>query len=121
LKTALEQHVRQVRGKIDYCELSTPLSTRHFANYARGEIYGLAPVPARFRLDCLGPRTRIPGLYLTGADVTLCGVTGALSAGLLTASSILGRNLRSVVSRPRVHGSKIRSWPVGAVHPRSGH
>jgi len=99
LKAALEQYVPEVRGKIDYYELSTPLSTRHFANYARGEVYGLAPVPARFRLDCLGPRTAIPGLYLTGADVTLCGVTGALSAGIVTASSILRRNLASVVSR----------------------
>ena len=111
----------EVRTKIDYCELSTPLSARHFANYARGEIYGLAPVPARFRLDCLGPRTRIPGLYLTGADVTLCGVTGALSAGVVTGSSILGRNLMSVMSRRRAHDSKIRSWPVEAVHTDFGH
>jgi all-trans-retinol 13,14-reductase len=100
LKKDLESYVPEVRGKIDCFELSTPLTTRHFANYAQGEVYGLAPVPARFRLDCLGPRTPVQGLYLTGADVTSCGVTGALFGGVLTASSILGRNLMSVVSRP---------------------
>jgi all-trans-retinol 13,14-reductase len=105
LKTALEHYVPQVRGKIDYCELSTPLTTRHFANFEHGEVYGLAPVPLRFRLDCLGPRTAVPGLYLTGADTALCGVTGATTAGVLTASSILGRNLMSVVSRPAGRGA----------------
>jgi all-trans-retinol 13,14-reductase len=106
LKLNLERYVPEVRGKIDYCELSTPLTTRHFANYGRGEIYGLAPVPARFRLDCLGPRTPVPGLYLTGADVTMCGVTGALFGGVVTASNILGRNLMSVVARPSARGAK---------------
>jgi all-trans-retinol 13,14-reductase len=101
LKSELERWVPEVRGKIDYCELSTPLSTRHFANFERGEIYGLAPVPERFRLDCLGPRTRIPGLYLTGADVVILGVTGALFGGVLTASAILGRNLMATVARPQ--------------------
>ena len=102
LKEQLESAVPQVRGKLDHFELSTPLSTRHFANYEHGQIYGLAPVPERFRLDCLGPRTAVPGLYLTGADVSLAGVTGAMFGGILTASAILGRNLVSVVTtRPR--------------------
>jgi all-trans-retinol 13,14-reductase len=99
LKSELERHVPEVRGKIDYCELSTPLSTRHFANYQRGEIYGLAPVPERFRLDCLGPRTQVPGLFLTGADTVMLGVTGALFGGVLTASAILGRNLAAAVTK----------------------
>jgi all-trans-retinol 13,14-reductase len=88
-----------VRGKIDYYELSTPLSTRSFTDHQRGESYGLAHVPERFRLSCLGPRTTVRGLYLTGADVTAAGVTGAMMGGVLSASAILRRNLMSVVTK----------------------
>jgi all-trans-retinol 13,14-reductase len=106
LKGELENAVPQVRGKIDYCELSTPLSTRSFTNHQNGEIYGLAHVPERFRLNCLGPRTTVRGLYLTGADVTMAGVTGAMMGGVLTASAILRRNLMSVVTKGVGRSSK---------------
>ncbi len=99
LKAGLENAVPQVRGRIDYCELSTPLSTRSFTNHESGEIYGLAAVPERFRLNCLGPRTPVPGLYLTGADVTSAGVTGAMMGGVVSASAILKRNLMSVAAK----------------------
>lgn len=93
LKESLEAHVPQVRGQIDFQELSTPLSTRHFANYESGEAYGLAPVPERFRCQWLRPATPVPGLYLAGQDVTTMGVTGALFGGALCASAILRSNL----------------------------
>ena len=41
----------------------------------------------------LRPKTDIPGLYLSGQDILSCGFTGALFAGLITASSVLGRNV----------------------------
>jgi all-trans-retinol 13,14-reductase len=101
LRAELERHVPATRGKIDCAELSTPLSTRHFSNYAQGEIYGYAAVPARFRARSLGARTHIRGLYLTGQDAGTAGVTGALFSGAVTASLVLGRNLVSRVTRPR--------------------
>ena len=55
LRSGLEEHVPAVRGKLDIAELSTPLSTRHFMNYQRGEAYGVSATPARFRLRCLTP------------------------------------------------------------------
>ena len=79
------RHVPQLREKIDYYELSSPLSTRHCANYSRGEMYGLDPTPARFRQEFLRPQTPIPGLYLTGQDVTTDGVASALFGGALCA------------------------------------
>lgn len=85
--------VPQVRGKVDVAELSTPLSTRRFANAARGEIYGLAHVPARFAERELKPRTRVPGLFLTGSDICTCGLGGALAGAYLTASAIAGKPL----------------------------
>jgi hypothetical protein len=80
--------------------LSTPLSTRHFMNYQDGEIYGVSAVPERFHLRCLTPRTAIRNLYLTGQDVCMLGVAGALMGGVLTASAVLGRNLMPVATKP---------------------
>ncbi len=99
LLEALDRHVPETRGKIDYSELSTPLSTRHFANYQDGEIYGVAAVPRRFRTRAFGARTPVKNLYLTGQDACTLGVGGALFGGVIAASAILRRNLMSIVTR----------------------
>ncbi len=87
------QTLPQLRGKIDYYELSTPLSTKSMMHYENGELYGLEHTPSRFRQRWLRPHTPIKGLFLTGQDITTVGVTGALFSGLLTCSSILNKNL----------------------------
>jgi all-trans-retinol 13,14-reductase len=93
LLDALLHEVPQVADVIDYHELSTPVSTRHFAAYDHGEIYGLEHSPQRFREKALTPRTPIKGLFLTGQDVCTAGIAGALMGAALAASAILGRNL----------------------------
>jgi len=93
LLEAVYRHVPQLRGKVDYYELSTPLSTQHFANYQFGELYGIDHTPERFEQRFLRPQTPVKNLYLTGQDVISCGVGGALAGGLLTASAILKKNL----------------------------
>ena len=80
----------QLEGKVDYYEVSTPLSTEWFSAYQRGELYGLDHTPERLKQDWLGPRTRIPGLWLTGQDTLTCGVTGAMMAGVLTTTAMVG-------------------------------
>jgi all-trans-retinol 13,14-reductase len=103
----LYEHQPQLRGKVDFYELSTPLTTQHFCNYATGELYGLDHTPERFRQRFLRPATPIAGLYLTGQDVVTCGVAGALFGGVLTASVLLKRNLVKAVlmsSRERARG-----------------
>ena len=80
----------QLRGKVDYYEVSTPLSTNWFGGYQRGELYGLAHTRERLNQDWLRPKTNIPGLWLTGQDVLTCGVTGAMMAGLITTMSLVG-------------------------------
>ena len=96
----LERHVPALRGSIDYAELSTPLTTRHFSNHANGEIYGLSATPARFRSRLAGVRTPVKNLYLTGADAATLGVSGAMFGGVMAACVVLGRNLMSTVTRP---------------------
>jgi all-trans-retinol 13,14-reductase len=100
IQHSLEEHVPAARGTIDVAELSTPLSTRHFMNYSRGEMYGVGASPERFRLPCLTPQTTVRNLYLTGQDVCMLGITGAMMGGVLTASAVLGRNLMSAITKP---------------------
>jgi all-trans-retinol 13,14-reductase len=79
----------QLRGRIDVREMSTPVTTRHFAGHPRGELCGLDHTPERFR-RALGPRTPIRGLFLSGQDVALCGVGGAFAGGALAAAAVEG-------------------------------
>jgi all-trans-retinol 13,14-reductase len=80
----------QLEGRVDYYEISTPVSTEWFSAYRHGELYGLDHTPERLQQDWLGPRTRIPGLWLTGQDTLTCGVTGAMMAGMLTTTAMVG-------------------------------
>jgi all-trans-retinol 13,14-reductase len=100
LRAELEKQVPAVVGAIEYTELSTPLTTRHFMNYGHGEIYGYGATPARYLVRGLGARTPIRGLYLTGQDVASLGVVGALFGGVIAASAALGKNLFGAVGKP---------------------
>ncbi|WP_440887129.1 phytoene desaturase family protein [Vibrio sp. WZ-1] len=98
----LEQLYRvapQLEGKIDYYEVSTPLSTRHFSHHRHGEIYGIAHSPQRFRQKFLRVHTPVSGLYLSGQDVMTASIAGGTMAGLLCASTILKTNLLWTVNR----------------------
>jgi all-trans-retinol 13,14-reductase len=89
----------QLRDKIDYYEVSTPLSTQYFNAYGRGELYGIDHDPERFSQSWLTPRTKIPGLWLTGQDILSCGVVGAMMGGVLTAQAIGGLKVLPVLRR----------------------
>ena len=95
LLEALYRRHPELRGKIDFYELSTPLSTKHFANYQYGELYGLDHTTDRFNQQALRVNTPIKNLYLTGQDIISCGIGGALFSGLLTAMAITKKNLLS--------------------------
>ncbi|MGJ8670747.1 MAG: phytoene desaturase family protein [Oceanococcus sp.] len=90
LLEAMYRQMPQLRGKVDYCELSTPLSTEWFQLNDRGEIYGLDHAADRFKQDWLHSITPVKGLYMTGQDVVTAGVGGALLAGLLTTAAMQG-------------------------------
>ena len=87
------KHVPQIEGKVDYLELSTPLTTKEFTGYNKGEIYGIDHTPQRFRERWLKPKTPIKNLYLTGQDIVTVGLASALIAGFLTTSVILKKNI----------------------------
>ncbi len=86
----LYEKLPALRGRVDYYEVSTPLSTNWFGGYSQGELYGLEHTAERLRSDWLSPRTGIKGLWLTGQDILTCGVTGAMMAGLMTTTALVG-------------------------------
>ena len=96
LRTTID-HNPTIKNHIVVKELSTPLSTKHFAGYKEGEIYGLDHTPERFRNDLLRPQTPVKNLYLTGQDIISAGVCGGLNAGLLTSMALMKRNLQKDV------------------------
>ena len=90
LLETLYQHQPQLRGHLDFCELATPLSTEWFQWNVQGEIYGIDHTVKRFEQHWIHSQTPIKGLYLTGADTVTAGGGGALMAGVLTATRMLG-------------------------------
>lgn len=72
---------------IELTELSTPLSTHHFARSQRGSIYGLSSEPDRFTNEALQPKTPVKGLYMAGVDVMAPGIAGAIGGGVLAVAA----------------------------------
>jgi len=76
--------VPQLRGKIDYCEISTPLTIKRFLGREKGNFMGLEHSPERYGQRWLRADTPIKNLYLTGQDITGDGIVGAMSSGVIT-------------------------------------
>ena len=96
----LEQLYRvapQLKGRIDYYEVSTPLTTQYFSAHPSGEIYGVEHTPARFRQNLLRVHTPIKNFYLAGQDIMTASIAGSAMSGLLCASVILKKNLLRVI------------------------
>ncbi|XP_067948219.1 all-trans-retinol 13,14-reductase-like [Watersipora subatra] len=86
----------QLEDKVEYIELGSPVTNNYYIRSTKGEIYGLDHNKLRFKPEIaakLRPKIGIPGMFLTGQDILMCGFSGGMYSGLLTASSILNRNL----------------------------
>ena len=86
----------QLEDKVEYFEVGTPLSNQFYIASPKGEICGCDHNKERFSpmtIAMMRPDTPIPGLYLTGQDVSTCGLVGAMQGGLLASTVILKRNL----------------------------
>jgi len=87
----LDQFLRcipELRGMVDYVELSTPLSTDNFVRPMHGGIYGIEPTPQRFGNPWLRARPPIKNLHFSGSEVCSVGVIGAMMGGVLGAASV---------------------------------
>ncbi len=98
----LYKHVPTTQGHVDYLELSTPLSTKHFCSYKKGEIYGLDHTPARFMADFLTPQTPIKNLYMTGQDIVTVGIASSALSGILTVSAMEKTNALGAIMKYQI-------------------
>lgn len=86
----------QIADRKEYFEVGTPLSNVHYLGTTRGEVYGVDHDTVRFSMRSMAelrPEIGVPGLFLTGQDIFICGFGGAMMGGLICAATILQRNL----------------------------
>ncbi len=88
LMAMFEERFPDLAKLVVHRDLSTPLSTVSFTGHREGAFYGLDVTPERVMSDALRSKTPIPGLFLTGQDVTCPGIPGALMGSLLAAASV---------------------------------
>jgi all-trans-retinol 13,14-reductase len=93
----LYRYLPQTIGKVDYYELSTPLSTKHFQGYPSGEMYGLEFTPERYKNKHLKTRTPIEGLFIAGQDIVSAGIGGAVMSAIVCASAMKNTNYVSKI------------------------
>jgi all-trans-retinol 13,14-reductase len=96
-------------------EVGSPLSYAHYYNAQRGALYGLDLDLKRFEPKTFLLRLRseipeVPGLFLTGQDIVVDGMIGAMFGGLLCAQKVLG--LRKVISLLRSSKHKKEQHPI---------
>ena len=115
LLEVLYQQLPQLRGALDFCELSTPLSTQWFQHNMAGEIYGIDHNVERFQQNWLHPVTPIRNLYLTGADVVTAGVGGALIGGVMTTCAMSGWRSAQVLKLLKTGPMAVKAPPVPTV------
>ena len=89
----------QLQYLIEYTEVSTPLTAKHYMGHAKGSAYGLSSPPGRYNDNRLHPKTAIDGLFLTGSDIASSGVPGAFAGGVFCASVILKKNVATALIR----------------------
>jgi all-trans-retinol 13,14-reductase len=101
LLRGLHRQFPKTIGKVSFVDVGTPLSNHYYLG--RADSYGLEHTPAHYAgaLTALRVRTNIPGLLVTGQDVTSVGVVGALNGGILTAHACLGYTAWDLIVRKR--------------------
>uniref|UniRef100_UPI00398EF264 all-trans-retinol 13,14-reductase-like n=1 Tax=Pristiophorus japonicus TaxID=55135 RepID=UPI00398EF264 len=92
----ITEYFPQLKDKIEYIKVGSPLSNQFYVAASRGEIYGVNHDVSCFASEAIASlraKTPVKKLYLTGQDVFSCGFSGAIHGGLICASGVLHRNL----------------------------
>ncbi|XP_072807644.1 all-trans-retinol 13,14-reductase-like [Vicugna pacos] len=86
----------QLEGKVDSVTGGSPLTAQFYLATPQGACYGTEHDLSRLHphvMACMRAQSPIPNLYLTGQDIFICGLMGALQGALLCSSAILKRNV----------------------------
>jgi all-trans-retinol 13,14-reductase len=95
----VEQSWPGFRAAVRYAEGASPLTIHSYTGHLGGAAYGIAPVPGRYSERSLRVHSGVPGLLLTGQDVSAAGVIGAFYGGLTAASAVLLRSAAKMLSQ----------------------
>jgi all-trans-retinol 13,14-reductase len=93
------------RAAVRYAEGASPLTIHSYTGHLGGAAYGIAPVPGRYSERSLRVHSGLPGLLLTGQDVSAAGVIGAFYGGLTAASAVVLRNAAQALRRLPSHST----------------
>lgn len=92
LLEAVQVKFPQIRNQIQTYYTATPLSYRDYIGTVDGNIYGTVKDFNNPMKNTISPKTKVPNLYFTGANVNLHGVLGVTVSAVLTCSMILGQD-----------------------------
>ena len=106
LHDILYDTVPQLKGKVVFSFLGTPLSEVTYLSSYHGGSYGTMCLPSMFDADLncnvwtITPKTKISNLYMAGSDAFLPAVCGAMYGGVFGACAVLGHfgTLRMLVA-----------------------
>ncbi|XP_069760709.1 all-trans-retinol 13,14-reductase-like [Narcine bancroftii] len=90
------EYFPQLKGRIEYIRVGSPLTNQFYIAAPRGEMYGVNHDVSRFTPETIASfraKTPIKNLFLTGQDIFSCGFLGAIHGALICASGVLRRSL----------------------------
>lgn len=82
------RHFPQLATMVKFHEAATPLTQQRFTRAWGGSMYGLEMTGERLASPALSLRTPVPGLLLSGQDVTGPGLPAAFMAGMMAAAAV---------------------------------
>ncbi len=92
LLDCVEEKFPGLRNNIEKYYTATPLSFRDYIGNADGSMYGIVKDYTNPLKTFISPRTKLPNLYLTGQNLNLHGILGAVMSGLVTCTAFLGND-----------------------------
>lgn len=112
----LGEIVPDIRERVVFCDLGTPLTNQHYVAAHRGNLYGTAKTPWQMGPLSFPVQTAVPGLWLCGASTLSHGVAGATASGMAAARSILGCRTRDLLQQQgpdlQIYPSEdVSQWP----------
>jgi all-trans-retinol 13,14-reductase len=104
-----EELLPGIRAHVTWCEGATPITQERYTRSTLGASYGLDHTPRQIGPRRPGPRTSVPGLFLTGASTRMGhGIAGVMLGGVATAGAVVGRDLLGVISSGAVLADRTR-------------
>lgn len=85
-------------GRLELCEIGTPLTNEFYSQSTVGALYGPAQTPGQVGVHALPAATPIERLWLAGANRGgFFGAVGAITGGALTAAALKGLSPRELL------------------------